>query len=147
MNEERRVIYCVFFVDPEYIYSPVRSQPDGWRSVPLLPLSSRDSSILSLHSLRRRLFLIWIQDNGWCCTAATDNSTPLARRKLLQSQIFFMNTSYEDFTLQTSVSEYLCVQSVSSLYVGHRITLVTRTAGKRDRCTRVWLRGRLEHGT
>lgn len=77
-------------------YDPNQAD-DGAFPYFLSPAETLPSSHFSLHSLRRRPFLIRIRDNGWRCTGATDNSTPLARRELLRSQIFFTNASYMDF--------------------------------------------------
>lgn len=48
--------------------------------------------------------------------------------KLLQLQIFFINMSYMECTIYLHERVRVCA-SVSSLYVGHGIMLVTRTSG------------------
>lgn len=48
--------------------------------------------------------------------------------KLLQLQIFFINMSHMDCTVYLHERVYVCA-NVSSLYLGHRITLVTKTLG------------------
>lgn len=134
----QRVIYCVFFVHPKYIFSPARSKPDRWQSIPLC-LSSSPAKIflfypLSSHStpfakdylsnkfgIMDHVVLEWQMIRHWRYEKA-------GMSKLLQLQIFFINMSHMDCTVY--LHERVCVcASVSSLYVGHKIMLVTRASG------------------